>query len=134
MWTALQLSSIRVVGSMGFHIPRSFRQNSCLFREERLFPSWGGNQFVAAEMFLLPRIFPFKNLVKRRLYILEELSIFCGLHWAFLSGTVPPLRKQRMMTLKFPPPPGNLAAIIYVSFYEGFLCGMSTYRVKPVQS
>ena len=66
MWTALQLSSIRVVGSMGFHIPRSFRQNSCLFREERLFPSWGGNQFVVAEMCWLPQMFPFRNLVRQR--------------------------------------------------------------------
>ena len=51
-------------------------RNSCLFREERLFPSWGGNQLFAAEMFLLPRIFPFRNPVRQRLHILEELNIF----------------------------------------------------------
>ena len=51
-----------------------FGRNSCLFREEQLFPSWGGNQLFAAEMFLLPRIFPFRNLVRQGLYILEELN------------------------------------------------------------
>ena len=41
-----------------------FGINSCLFREERLFPSWGGNQLLAAEMCLLPRVFAFRNLVR----------------------------------------------------------------------
>ena len=51
-------------------------RNSCLFREERLFPSWGGNQLFAAEICLLPRIFLFRNPVRQRQHILQELNIF----------------------------------------------------------
>ena len=61
---------------LGLYLEDPLGRNSCLFREERLFPSWGGNQLFAAEMFLLPRIFPFRNPVRQRLHILEELNIF----------------------------------------------------------
>ena len=47
-----------------------------------------------------------------------------------LERSVPHLRKQRMATRKCPPPP-NIFFIVCVFVFEGFLCGMSTYGVKP---
>ena len=72
-------TSLSAFGEVAFpilYLEDPLGRNSCLFREERLFPSWGGNQLFAAEMFLLPRIFPFRNPVRQRLHILEELNIF----------------------------------------------------------
>ena len=116
---------------------RSFGQKFLPFSGRAALPVLGrksavcrGNVFVAANI-------PFQESSETKTTYSRGVEYFCGLHWAFLPGTVTAMRKNNLQRLSF-----HLHLqtwlpsyhILCVFVFEGFLCGMITKGLKSVQS
>ena len=113
---------------------RPFRQKFLPFSGRAALPVLGrksavcrGNVFVAANI-------PFQESSETKTTYSRGVEYFCGLHWAFLPGTVTAMRKTNLQRLSF-----HLHLQIWLPSYhicvfafEGFLCGMITKGLKSV--
>ena len=113
---------------------RSFGQKFLPFSGRAALPVLGrksavcrGNVFVAANI-------PFQESSETKTTYSRGVEYLCGLHWAFLPGTVTAMRKSNLQRLSF-----HLHLQIWLPSYhicvfafEGFLCGMITKGLKSV--
>ena len=120
------------------NIPRrSFGQKFLPFSGRAALPVLGRKSAVCRENIFVAANIPFQESSQTKTTYSTGVEYFCGLHWAFLPGTVTAMRKTNLQRLSF-----HLHLQIWLPSYhilcvfvfEGFLCGMITKGLKSVQS